>query len=39
MAKLPIGVQSFEKIRQDGYLYIDKTMYITRLLEGRQLFL
>ena len=23
--KLPVGVQSFEKIRKEGYLYIDKT--------------
>ncbi|KAB6279409.1 AAA family ATPase, partial [Bacteroides xylanisolvens] len=21
----PIGIQNFEKIRNDGYLYIDKT--------------
>ncbi|WP_270564074.1 AAA family ATPase, partial [Bacteroides finegoldii] len=21
----PIGIQNFEKIRQDGYFYIDKT--------------
>ena len=21
----PIGIQNFEKIRKDGYLYIDKT--------------
>ena len=23
----PIGIQNFEKIRNDGYLYIDKTAY------------
>lgn len=38
MAKLPIGIQSFEKIRQDGYLYIDKTTYIARLLEGSNVY-
>ena len=26
--KLPIGIQSFEKIRSEGYLYIDKTARI-----------
>ena len=23
--KLPVGVQSFEKIRKEGYIYVDKT--------------
>ena len=23
--KLPIGIQSFNKIREEGYLYVDKT--------------
>ena len=23
--KLPIGIQAFEDIRNDGYLYVDKT--------------
>ena len=27
----PIGVQSFEKIRKDNYVYIDKTRYVYRL--------
>ena len=26
--KLPIGIQDFESIRKDGYLYVDKTEYI-----------
>ncbi|HPX91386.1 MAG TPA: AAA family ATPase, partial [Spirochaetota bacterium] len=25
MKKLPIGIQTFEKIRSDDYIYIDKT--------------
>ena len=25
MRKLPIGIQTFEEIRRDGYLYVDKT--------------
>ncbi len=27
----PIGIQDFEKIRTDGYLYVDKTAHIHRL--------
>ncbi len=27
----PIGIQSFEKLRRDGYVYVDKTMHIHRL--------
>ena len=27
----PIGIQNFEKIRKDGYLYIDKTALIYQL--------
>ncbi len=30
--KLPIGVQDFAKIRQEDYLYIDKTEYIYKLI-------
>ena len=30
--RLPIGVQSFEKLRQGGYLYVDKTRYLYQLL-------
>lgn len=40
MQKLPIGIQSFESIRQNGYLYIDKTEYIWNLLDnGKAYFL
>jgi len=31
MRQLPIGIQSFEVLRKDGYLYIDKTAMIYRL--------
>lgn len=38
--KLPIGVQSFESLRKDGYLYVDKTKYIYDLVHaGSQYFL
>ena len=29
----PIGVQNFEKLRKDGYLYIDKTALVYRLVK------
>lgn len=32
----PIGLQSFRKIRKNGYLYIDKTSYIPALLMNGQ---
>ena len=32
--KLPVGIQSFEKLRRDGYLYIDKTPFIWKLVQS-----
>ena len=32
--KLPIGIQSFEKIRQDGFVYVDKTAYVYKLAQA-----
>ena len=29
--RLPVGIQSFEKIRKEGYLYVDKTDVIWQL--------
>ncbi len=38
--KLPIGVQSFEKLRSENYLYVDKTKFIYKLAtEGSTYFL
>ena len=38
--KLPIGVQSFESLRKDGFLYVDKTKYIFDLVHtSKQYFL
>lgn len=38
--KLPIGMQDFEDIRREGYLYVDKTEYIYRLVNnGKPYFL
>ena len=30
--KYPIGIQSFEQIRNDGYVYVDKTALIYQLV-------
>ena len=32
--QLPIGVQSFEKLRQGGYIYVDKTRYVYNLVHS-----
>ena len=32
--KLPIGIQNFEKIRTNGYLYVDKTSYVYDLVHS-----
>ena len=32
--KLPIGIQTFRRIREDGCYYVDKTPFIRRLLDG-----
>lgn len=32
MKKYPVGIQSFESLRKGGYLYIDKTELIYRLV-------
>ncbi len=38
--KLPIGIQDFENLRKEGYLYVDKTEYIYRLVNsGKPYFL
>ena len=38
--KYPVGIQSFEKIRKDGYLYVDKTPLIYKMItEGGSYFL
>ncbi len=36
MRKLPIGIQSFKNIIEDGYIYVDKTEYIHRLVSTGQ---
>ena len=31
--KLPVGIQTFETLRTDGYLYVDKTKYLVDLID------
>ena len=40
LKKLPIGIQDFISIREDNYLYVDKTDFLYRLVqEGKVYFL
>jgi hypothetical protein len=40
LRKLPIGIQDFPSLREEGYLYVDKTAFIHKLAtEGRVYFL
>ena len=32
--KYPIGIQDFRKLREGGYVYVDKTLHIHRVLQG-----
>lgn len=32
--QFPVGISNFEKIREGGYYYIDKTNLISELLSG-----
>ena len=36
--KLPIGIQSFKVLRNDRYLYVDKTEYLARLVTGGRVY-
>ena len=33
-SKIPVGVSDFEKIRQNGYYYVDKSSLISTLLKS-----
>ena len=35
---LPIGVQSFKVLRNDRYLYVDKTKYIAQLVTSSRVY-
>ena len=34
LPKLPIGIQTFEKLREGGFLYVDKTKYLIDLIDN-----
>ena len=36
--KLPIGIQTFEKIRTGGYVYVDKTKYLINLIDQGEIY-
>ena len=38
MRKLPIGIQSFEKLREENFVYVDKTAYIAELVNSGSVF-
>jgi hypothetical protein len=35
---LPVGIQTFRDLREDGYLYVDKTAYFHALAKGGKYF-
>ena len=37
--KYPIGIQSFETIREGGYVYVDKTDLVYKMVQGHIYFL
>ena len=36
--KYPIGIQSFDRIREDGYVYVDKTALIYDLVSKGKIY-
>ena len=38
LQKLPIGIQDFVNLRQEGYLYVDKTQYLVDILDRGKVF-
>ncbi|WP_067092208.1 ATP-binding protein [Methanobrevibacter curvatus] len=38
MDKLPVGIQTFSEIREEGYVYVDKTKYIHDLITMGKLY-
>jgi hypothetical protein len=38
LQKLPISIQSFEKLRTNKYLYVDKTKEILKLIENEEMY-
>ena len=38
MMKYPIGIQSFDRIIEDGYVYVDKTAMVYSLVKERTIY-
>ena len=36
--KLPIGMQTFEDLRTEGYVYVDKTKYLVDLIDTNKIY-
>ena len=36
--KLPVGIQTFEKLRTEGYLYVDKTKYFVDMIDSGSIY-
>ena len=36
--KLPTGIPTFEKIRTEGYVYVDKTQYLINLIDAGEIY-
>ena len=36
--KLPVGIQTFEELRTDGHVYVDKTKYLVNMIEKGSIF-
>ena len=35
--KYPVGIQSFETIRQRGFVYVDKTDLVYKMVQGHKI--
>ena len=38
LRKLPIGINDFEELRNNGYIYVDKTEYIYNLIQNGKVY-
>ncbi|MDR2471964.1 MAG: ATP-binding protein [Tannerella sp.] len=36
--KLPIGIQTFDEIREENYIYVDKTQYLVNMIDNGKLY-
>ena len=36
--KLPVGIQTFEKLREGGYVYVDKTKFLVDLIDEGEIY-